>query len=142
MDRKWRVYGIGPRAAKRDRIYVSINHRGILLFNRKAFVELGSPDAVELLVDERNSSVGLRPTAPDLPHAYPIRRMHKGRTFGFTCRKFCRDEGIKIDRTASFPTARVEDGVLLLELKYRVPALGYRTKQKPPNPRKNRRHEP
>lgn len=109
-----------------------MNQRGTLLFNRKAFVELGSPDAVELLVDDRNSSVGLKPTAPDLPHAYPIRRMHKGRTFGFTCRKFCRDEGIKIDRTASFPTARIEDGVLILELKHRVPARSDATKRDRP----------
>lgn len=131
MDRQWRVYGTGPRAAKRDSIYVSMNYRGILLFNRKAFLELGSPEAVELLVDERNSSVGLRPAHPDLPHAYTIRTMHKGITYGFTCRKFCRDIGLKIDRTAQFPTARIEDGVLILELKYRIPALHPCRKPKP-----------
>ncbi|MBK9215671.1 MAG: hypothetical protein IPM59_08715 [Chloracidobacterium sp.] len=131
MDRQWRVYGTGPRTAKRDSIYVSLNQHGIVLLNRKAFLDLGSPVAVELLVDERNSSIGMRPADPELPHAYTIRSLHKGHTYGFTCRTFCRDQGIKIDGTASFPTARIEHGVLILELKYRVPA---RRHPNTPNP--------
>ncbi len=109
---------------------VSLNAKGRLCLNRFAYEEFGRPEAVELLVDERNSTIGLRPADGDLPHAYRIGDLGRRRSYGFVCRHFLNDLRIATDKTVIFPTARIEDGVLLLELKHRVPALGSRNKQR------------
>lgn len=129
MQRDWLVYGTGPRRARQDRIYATLNRKGLILLNRMAFEELDRPQAVEVLLDKRNSAVGLRPTDRDLAHAYPIRRLSS--SFGLMCKQFCTEYGIRFDTTVQFPTARIEHGVLILELKYRVPATRTRRPCKP-----------
>jgi hypothetical protein len=122
MERKWVVYGIGPQPSKRKSFRVTLNAKGRLALNRFAYDEFGRPEAVELVIDEPHSAIGLRPVDAALPHAYRIGDLGRGRIFGFGCRQFLNDLCISTEQTTIFPTARIEDGVLILEPKYRVPA--------------------
>lgn len=121
MARRWVEFGLGPKGATKHRIHVSASPSGIVRLNKMAFTELGSPAALALLFDEQTATIGLRPTSPDMPNAYRTNYKENEAGTRFSCRTFLRTHGIKLPSSVSFPTARIEDGVLILELKYRVP---------------------
>ena len=121
MARKWKEFGLGPKGSTQHRIHVSLSRDGNLRLNKMAFAELGSPDAVKLLFEERTGTIGLTPTSPAMPNAYSTSYKEKDAGTRFSCRTFLKTNGVKLDTSVTFPTARVEEGVLLLELKYRVP---------------------
>lgn len=130
MERKWVEYGIGPLASKRDQIYVSANPRGLISVNEKCYNEMGRPRAVVIVVDEENSAIGLRPDSPEKHNSYLMSANGKSRSYRIMCKRFFRDKRINIEETSRFTTARVEDGVLILELKHRVPSnRGVRSKK-------------
>jgi hypothetical protein len=52
---------------------VTIQRRGLISLNRAAFEQFGRPEAVELLWDSDRKVIGLRPTNPENPNAYPAR---------------------------------------------------------------------
>jgi hypothetical protein len=76
-----------------------------------------------LLLERRTGTIGLRPVEPDAENAFRVRRNGRGTSRLVHCSRFLNEKGIKTERTTSFPTARIEHSVLLLELKYRVPAI-------------------
>ena len=121
MSRKWKEFGIGPNGSTQNRIHVSLSKEGNLRLNKMAFAELGNPEALKLMFEERTSTIGLTPTSPAMPNAYTTHYKEKDAGTRFSCRTFLKTNGVKLDTSVTFPTARVEEGVLLLELKYRVP---------------------
>ncbi|MBP9663833.1 MAG: hypothetical protein KBD94_04380 [Pyrinomonadaceae bacterium] len=121
MARRWVEFGLGPKGSTQHRIHVSASPDGILRLNKRAFEVLGSPAALALLFDPQTATIGLRPTSPDMPNAYRTNYKEKEAGTRFSCRTFFRANDIRLSSSISFPTARIEDGVLILELKYRVP---------------------
>ena len=123
MQRDWEEYGQGPRTTPADKVYASLSWRGDIVINSKAHSELERPTHVVLLFERRTGTIGLRAAAPDAANAFRVR--HNGRGTGrlIHCSRFLNEKGVKVERTVSFPTARIEHGVLILELKDRVPAI-------------------
>lgn len=121
MARRWVEFGLGPKGSTQHRIHVSASPAGVLRLNKRAFTELGSPDALALLFDAQTATIGLRPTSPDMPNAYRTNYKEKEAGTRFSGRTFFKAHDIKLSSSVSFPTARIEDGVLILEIKYRVP---------------------
>lgn len=124
---------MGPRKAARGQLYASINSIGNVIINRRAFEEMGRPDAVVLMYEPETETIGLKPVRPDADNAFPVFINGKSGHRRITCGPIVREHNLKIERTVRFPTARVEDGVLLLELKYRVPAPGTRARSRTPS---------
>jgi hypothetical protein len=120
MSRKWKEFGIGPKGSTKDRIHVSLSKDGNFRLNKKALEELGSPAALKLMF-ERTSTIGLAATSPDMPNAYSTNYKEKGAGARFCCREFLKTNKIPFDVAVTFPTARIEENVLLLEIKYRTP---------------------
>lgn len=54
-------------------MHVTLNHRGMFQFNRKAYEELGSPKAAVLLFEKATSTIGISPAHPHLREAFPFR---------------------------------------------------------------------
>ncbi len=79
MARKWTEFGLGPKGSTQHRIHVSLSKEGNLRLNKMAFAELGSPDAVKLLFEERTGTIGLTPTSPAMPNAYSTQLQRKRR---------------------------------------------------------------
>lgn len=52
---------------------VTLQKTGILSINRAAMALIGTPPQVELLWDSARQVIGLRPTDPENPNAYPAR---------------------------------------------------------------------
>jgi len=128
MERDWEEYGKGPRRHW-DKLYASLNWRGDIVFNRLVHEALGKPTHVVLLLERRTGTIGLRPCEPDAENAFRVRHNGSGSSRLVHCSSFLNEKGIKTELTTSFPTARIEHNVLLLELKYRVPAIVRRTRK-------------
>jgi hypothetical protein len=75
---------------------ITLQARGNLSLNRKAYQELGEPETVELLYDEQQKIIGLHPVDPSIPHAYPVREMGtRGSNYYIAGKAFCDFYGIE-----------------------------------------------
>src|SRR2546429_6463552 len=70
--RKWAEFATSPAPRSGTRFYVSLNPRGIIAMNRRAYAALGEPEAVNLLFDIDNLTIGLRPCGLLMPNAFVI----------------------------------------------------------------------
>lgn len=96
----------------------TIQKRGLISLNRAAFGMIGSPDAVELLWDADRQVVGLRPSSPSNPNAYPARPQSQGSSKGpilIAGSLFTRYIGLDTTEARRWVPS-VEDGVLCLDL--------------------------
>lgn len=96
---------------------VTIQRRGNLSLNRAAYTALGEPQAVELLYDARNRTVGLRAVEVSVEHAYPV-RSQGGKTTGpylVAGIGFAKHHGIDTATARRYP-AVMDGGVLCVDL--------------------------
>lgn len=107
-----------PSSSKMMR--VAIQRRGNLSLNRAAYQALGEPEQVVLLFERRTQTVGLKPAAKDVRHAYPVRRQANSDSYLIAGQGFCGWYDIPVDQTVAFEPA-VEDGVLVFELDKGIP---------------------
>jgi hypothetical protein len=115
VERKWEEYDLGPSDA-RSRMHVTLSNRGEILVGAKTFDRMGRPDAAVLLFDRENRMIGLRPTHPRVANAYLFGPKKNGRHSVIRASSFCRDHGIKVDRTTIFKRPVIEKGILILDL--------------------------
>ena len=107
-----------PDVRKPGQLRVSINAAGVITLNRKAWEDLGEPDAAVMLYDEYNRVIGLKPAHPRLENAVPFRSKYSGQNrFVIRAIAFCTHMGITIGRTLIFRNPTIEDGVLVLALR-------------------------
>ena len=95
--------------------FVTIQRKGVLSLNRAAFDALGDPEAVELLYDRENRSIGMRKVDSSVEHAYTVRSFGKGSTWLVSGTAFAH----YYDIDTSVPTrrsGRLEDDVLVIDL--------------------------
>lgn len=120
MARNWKEFNEGPAMTSPNAIYASLNHRGDIVINRQAFAELKEPQAVILLFDPDTDTIGLRPANPLISNAFRVSAKGNCGHRLITARTFTRKYDFRVDGTVRFPTAAIEDGVLVLELRNRV----------------------
>lgn len=121
FPREFRVFDRHRRArshALSAPLAVSIHRRGAISMSAAAYDAIGKPGAVELLYDRAEQIVGLRPVAPEVGHAYPVRAQggQPGGPFIVAGRAFTKHFGIDTSVARRLP-AIVEDGVLCVDLK-------------------------
>ena len=121
MSRNWIEYGKGPRKSRPGELYASINSQGSVVINRHTYEAMNRPDAVVLMYDPETDAIGLKPVPPTTVNAFPVFKNDKTHR-RINCGPLVKEHALPITGTDRFPTARVEEGVLTLELKYRVPA--------------------
>ena len=98
------------RSAPRTELpQATLRRKGILAVNEAAYALLGAPHAVELLYDREAGVVGLRGVHPSLPHAYPVRRGGKSRSYRVAFAGFARHYGIPMDATRTYPAEKRGD---------------------------------
>ena len=125
MARKWTVYQGGPNNGERLAVRVTLNSRGVMLLNKAAYECMGSPGAVELLFDEEEGVIGLKPK--DLRHqnAFPLKSKwvdkKKYQYRLISASPFCKHFDIKPKGTILFTQPDMDnDGTLLLALESAV----------------------
>ncbi|HEV8591278.1 MAG TPA: hypothetical protein VGQ55_04180 [Pyrinomonadaceae bacterium] len=122
MPRNWMEFDGGPSVASPKGVYVSMNKHGEIVMNRHTFQEMDQPPAVVILFDPDTDTIGLRPTSPLMPNAFPVKSKGNCGHRLISAKPFVRKHDIRIDATVRFHTAAVEDGVLVLELRNMVRA--------------------
>lgn len=124
MNKKWQRYEGRPnRVAKYDPA-VTLNEKGVLLLNGKAFDALEQPKAVALVYDEDERVVGIVPTDPRNTNAFPVVQRSYARPASYRlihANPFCKHFGIKVRGTVRFHNVEIDnEGVMLLPLRYAV----------------------
>ncbi len=115
VERKWKEFR-NERPRSTNGLYVSINARGIILLNRRAYTELGRPEAVSLLFDEKLLTIGLRPSAPFLATSFPVQPRGASGNMIIRALPFVKANRISLGYTIKFLNPVVEDTVLILDL--------------------------
>ena len=90
------------------------------MLSRNAYEALGEPTHVEMLWEGDTDTIGLRSVPPRTLHAFKLYDSRRSGAWRFHALRFMVKHDLQLDYTVRFPTATIEDGVLLLELKYRV----------------------
>jgi hypothetical protein len=118
MIRQWKEFEVGTaRYYGTDRRYVTMSKRGIILINRKTVEDMGKPEGIVMLYDERYQTIGIRPAAAGTKNFIPLKEK-KGVTHRtIYAYQFCRHFKLKPTGTIVFTKPELDhDGVLLLEL--------------------------
>ena len=131
IERKWTEFKGSPPPINGNRMYLSINNKGIIVLNRKSFHELGKPEAVTLLYDGDHYVIGLRPCRRIMPNAFPLApRGHTG-AHVIWAHAFAKQYDIKPSGTIRFVEPKMENGILTLDLNHtarttQTPRTGWR----------------
>lgn len=122
MRDAWNIALSRETKRPRDRpLYVSLNKRGEIAMNARAFAAIGSPYNVTLLYDEGKRSIGVKfPVSAD-GHFFPVKRYGRGRRMRIVrAARLLKQFGIAVERTLVFSPVRVEtfrqEPMLVLEL--------------------------
>ena len=106
------------RGRDHKEILVSITPAHIIRFNRNTHRALGETDAVMLKYDRLESLIGLEPVELDTEGSFRVKVFSKGRDFRINAASFCRNYGIRVERSERFLYPKVDpDGILRLDLK-------------------------
>ena len=103
-------------------VRITLNSRGVMLFNRRAYEAMGSPAAAEIMFDEESNTIGLKPRDIRFQNAFPFKSKKYRRDTKYSYRiisasPFCKHFDIKPKSTILFTTPDLEnDGTLLLDL--------------------------
>ena|SRR5688500_14010879 len=118
MSRKWEEFA-APGSSRIAELHVSLSPSGTVIVSRKAHEALGRPLHIVLLWDADTDTIGIRPVPPRTLNAFRLYPSSAG-AYRFHALRFIAKYDIRLEHTVRFPTASIEDGVLLLELRYRV----------------------
>lgn len=130
LDREWEKFRGGPLAASRDRLHVTMNRSGRIYMNANTHRLLGRPAAVNLYFNRAKDSIALAPApSPRVPEVFPVTEMRTGHIVHAS--SFCRHFGIKLEKTARFAHADInEKGILILNLSSIVTVGGMKRPRK------------
>jgi len=127
MQKDWKEFEGGPNKSFRNRIRVTLSPKGMILLNRIAYQALEEPQAVVLLFDENERTIGLKPADPTRQNAFPIKQKDQYHNRTIATNSFCRHYNLIPTRTILFNNAEVDnDGVLRLELRETIAVGGTR----------------
>ncbi|MBK8467032.1 MAG: hypothetical protein IPL32_14520 [Chloracidobacterium sp.] len=121
MARKWEKF-TEPGTPKIAKLHVSMQPSGTVMLSRRAYEAIESPTHIEMLWEDETCTIGLRSVPERTLHAFRVYRMDHRGTARFHAQRFIDKHDIRVEQTVRFPTAAIEDGVLVLELAYRVPS--------------------
>ena len=96
---------------------VTINSRGVIYLNIRAWTALGSPSAVEMMFDKHRNVIGLMPADPFRPEVFPVKDKKNTRGKIISASAFCTHFLVKVCRTGMFNEVEIDqDGVMSLSL--------------------------
>ena len=114
---EWEEFAGGPTPPRGERLHVSLNHKGQILLNKNAVEALGAPGHVILLIEKRNSKIGIRPASAGFTNAFPLRSRLPAHSRMIMASPFCRNYGIRVTGTVAFHNIDIDrDGMMTLDL--------------------------
>ena len=118
MEYNFTEFEEGPREAAGSRINITFSKRGEFFLNGKALLEMGEPDAVVLMFDEKKRVIGMQRAPIGRKSSYLLKRKAKNTAGRIVYAvNFCRRFNITPKRTLRFTAPEVKNGILILDLK-------------------------
>ncbi|MEP6847420.1 MAG: hypothetical protein ABI999_01100 [Acidobacteriota bacterium] len=125
LDRKWEKFQGGPAGA--GELRVTINSRGMIYLNRKAYQVFGNPQAVALYYGRENDSIAIEPAYPRFAENFKVVKKQEG--WGIHASTFCRHFGIRVVSTQRFLRPNLtNEGQFILGLRETVIVGGRKRK--------------
>lgn len=115
MSADWKILTKGDNAAQFPVLYATVNPKGAIVIGRAAFERMGSPEAFLVMFDPIRQLLGLR-AATGVENAYPARKWGGSGAKVVRAHRMLKEFGIRPKDTLEFPDARIDDGVLILDL--------------------------
>ena len=117
MLEEWEEFQAGPTPPRAERLHVSLNGKGQILLNKNAVEALGTPEAVILMFEKRNSKIGIRPANAHLSNAFPLKPRPSAHSRMIHASPFCRNYGIRVTGTVAFNNIDIDrEGMMTLDL--------------------------
>ncbi|MFZ1701118.1 MAG: hypothetical protein WBO10_16465 [Pyrinomonadaceae bacterium] len=118
MEIEWKILPRGDVAAHWSGLYVTMNKLGSIVISRVTHERLGSPDAYQILFDQFNQRLALKPVDAETPHAYPARKRGLRGARIIRAYRLIAEFGIRPPDTIEFERPKIDlDGVLILDLR-------------------------
>lgn len=129
-DREFEKYRGGPTQSKAERIYVTLDSRGVIGLNKRLHSLLGKPVAAFLHYSRVSDVIAVEPLDnPRLPEAFPVHE-RSGGGWRINTSPFCKHFGIRLDTTERFINPDIRDGKLWLKLRETVTVRNLRRKRR------------
>lgn len=96
-----------------DEVRITMGPRGMFYLNLGAFVALGQPQAVEMMVDKKHRVIGIRKTDLRNRHAFVVRKMKKSEYRTIAAAAFCHNFRLLTQSTILFNDYEFDDDSVL-----------------------------
>lgn len=134
MDREWEKFRRGPFGTGSDAVRVTLNNRGMIYLNAKAYQILGRPQAVAIYYNREADAIALEPAHARIAENFPVMKRQNG--YSVHASTFCRHFRIRVPATQRFVRPDLtNEGQLILSLRDTA-NVGGRQTQKPDTGRK------
>ena len=123
LDRKWEKFQGGPARSAADQVRVTINRKGLIYLNTKAYEALGRPKAVVLFYNREDDQIAIQPAYERFVEHFLIVKKQMG--WAVHASTFCRHFRIRIPNTERFLRPDLtNEGQLILNLRETVTVGG------------------
>ena len=124
LTRAWEESLHQRKGGRWNTIYTTMNPKGRISISEHTYELLGEPEAVLLLFDRVNSTIGIRPTRSSARNSYRVAPRGRYRGKVIRAHGFTQEFGIRLNETIRFVAAELdEDGILVLDLRKVKPAM-------------------
>lgn len=107
---------------------VTINRKGLIYLNRKAYETFGSPKAVALYYNREDDTIAIEPAYPRFTENFPVIPKQEGHAIHAA--SFCRHFGISVPNTERFIRPDLnKEGALILNLRETVTVGGIKRRR-------------
>lgn len=123
LDRKWEKFKGGPLERSGEALRVTVNRKGLIYMNAKAYQVIGSPKAVALYYSREDDAIAVEPAYERFVEHFKVVKKQNG--WVVHASTFCRHYRINIPNTERFLRPDMtNEGQLILNLKETVTVGG------------------
>ena len=123
LDKKWEKFRGGPAVGAAAEVRVTLNRKGLIYMNARAYSALGSPKAVALYYSREDDAIGIEPANPRFSENFQVIKKQNG--YSVHASTFCRHFGIRVATTERFIRPDLtNEGQMLLNLRETVTVGG------------------
>jgi hypothetical protein len=128
LDRKWEKFNGGPAGRMGEDIRVTINRKGHIYLNNKAYRTFGEPKAAALYYNREDDSIAVESANARSNENFQV--LNKQNGWVIQASTFCRHYRIKVPNTERFVRPELDaEGNLILALRETVTVGGIDRKQ-------------
>lgn len=131
LDKKWEKFHGGPaqgRPESANHIHVTINRKGDIYLNSRAFEAFGRPKAVALYYSREDDAIAVQPAYERFIEHFPVVKKQMGHAIHAA--SFCRHWKIRVPTTERFLRPDLDnEGNLILNLRETVTVGGIERKK-------------